>query len=70
MLSANPELTSLTLVTTSLAAAAGGVAAAFFSNILYKNFDLTMFMNGVLGGLVGITAGADQMGPTYAILIG
>ena len=70
VLSADPELTSLTLVTTSLAAAAGGVAAAFFSNLLYKNFDLTMFMNGVLGGLVGITAGADQMSPTDAILIG
>jgi Amt family ammonium transporter len=70
VLSADPELTSLTLVTTSLAAAAGGVAAAIFSNFLYKNFDLTMFMNGVLGGLVGITAGADQMSPTDAILIG
>jgi Amt family ammonium transporter len=70
VLSADPELTSLTLVTTCLAAAAGGVSAALFSNILYKNFDLTMFMNGVLGGLVGITAGADQMGPTDAILIG
>jgi Amt family ammonium transporter len=70
VLSADPELTSLTLVTTCLAAAAGGVAAAIFSNLLYKNFDLTMFMNGVLGGLVGITAGADQMSPTDAILIG
>jgi ammonium transporter, Amt family len=70
VLSADPELTSLTLVTTSLAAAAGGIAAAFFSNLLYKNFDLTMFMNGILGGLVGITAGADQMSPTDAILIG
>jgi Amt family ammonium transporter len=70
VLSADPELTSLTLVTTSLAAAAGGVAAVFFSNLLYKNFDLTMFMNGVLGGLVGITAGADQMSPTDAIVIG
>ncbi len=29
-----------------------------------------MFMNGILGGLVGITAGADQMSPTDAILIG
>ena len=29
-----------------------------------------MFMNGILGGLVGITAGADQMDPTSAILIG
>ena len=70
VLSADPELTSLTLVTTCLAAAAGGVSSALMSNLLYKNFDLTMFMNGVLGGLVGITAGADQMGPTSAILIG
>ncbi|MGD2004491.1 MAG: ammonium transporter [Flavobacteriaceae bacterium] len=70
VLSADPELTSLTLVTTCLAAAAGGVSSALFSNILYKNYDITMFMNGVLGGLVGITAGADQMGPTDAILIG
>ena len=70
VLSADPELTSLTLVTTCLAAAAGGVSAAIFSNIMYKNFDLTMFMNGVLGGLVGITAGADQMNPTDAIIIG
>ena len=70
VLSADPELTSLTLVTTCLAAAAGGVSSALMSNLLYKNFDLTMFMNGVLGGLVGITAGADQMGPTSAVLIG
>jgi len=70
VLSADPELTSLTLVTTCLAAAAGGVSAAISSNIMYKNFDLTMFMNGVLGGLVGITAGADQMSPTDAIIIG
>ena len=70
VLSADPELTSLTLVTTCLAAATGGVSSAIFSNILYKNFDLTMFMNGVLGGLVGITAGADQMSPMDAIFIG
>lgn len=70
VLSADPALTSLTLVTTCLAAAAGGIAAAVISGILYKNLDLTMFMNGVLGGLVGITAGADQMLPGSAILIG
>ena len=70
VLSANPELTSLTLVNTCLAASAGGLSSVLLSNILYKNFDLTMFMNGILGGLVGITAGADQMGPNSAILIG
>ena len=70
VLSADPELTSLTLVTTCLAAAAGGISSSIVSNILYKNFDLTMFMNGVLGGLVGITAGADLMNPMDAIFIG
>ena len=70
VLSADPALTSLTLVTTCLAAAAGGIGAALFSGLLYKNLDLTMFMNGVLGGLVGITAGADKMLPGSAIVIG
>lgn len=70
VLSADPELTSLTLVTTCLAAAAGGVVAAFVSFLKYKNLDLTMFLNGILGGLVGITAGADQMSPENAIAIG
>ena len=70
VLSADPANTSLVLVTTCLAAAAGGIGAISLSTILYKNLDITMFMNGVLGGLVGITAGADQMGPTEAIIIG
>jgi Amt family ammonium transporter len=70
VLSANPEATSLTLVTTCLAAAAGGVIAMLTSTLLFKNLDLTMFLNGILGGLVGITAGADQMSPGDAILIG
>ncbi|MCJ7691561.1 MAG: ammonium transporter, partial [Clostridiaceae bacterium] len=70
VLSADPGLTSLTLVTTCLAAAAGGVVAMLVSTAMYKNLDLTMFLNGILGGLVGITAGADQMSPTDAILIG
>lgn len=70
VLSADPALTSLTLVTTCLAAAAGGVSSFITSNILHKNYDLTMFLNGILGGLVGITAGADLMSPTDAILIG
>ncbi len=70
VLSADPALTSLVLVTTSLAAAAGGFGAFFLSTILYKNMDLTMFLNGILGGLVGITAGADLMSPNEAVVIG
>ncbi|MEZ2414924.1 ammonium transporter [Muriicola sp. E247] len=70
VLSGDPELTSLVLVTTSLAAAAGGVGSLILSTILYKNLDLTMFLNGILGGLVGITAGADLMSPNEAVVIG
>ncbi len=70
VLSADPAGTSIVLVTTSLAAAAGGVAAFIFSFILYKNFDLTMFLNGILGGLVGITAGADLMSANESVIIG
>lgn len=70
VLSADPAATSLVLVTTCLAAAAGGVASAALSTIMYKNMDLTMFLNGILGGLVGITAGADLMSPTEAVIIG
>ena len=70
VLSADPAATSLVLVTTSLAAAAGGVSAFLTSTFAYKNYDLTMFLNGILGGLVGITAGADQMSPNQAVIIG
>lgn len=70
VLSADPGKTSLVLVTTSLAAATGGLAAFLVSLFKYKQYDLSMFLNGVLGGLVGITAGADIMSVTDAIVIG
>lgn len=70
VLSANPGAVSLVFVTTSLAAAAGGVAAFAMSYLLFKNHDLSMVLNGILGGLVGITAGADVMSPTDAVVIG
>lgn len=70
VLSADANGVSLVFVTTSLAAAAGGVAAFFMGYILFKSYDLSMVLNGILGGLVGITAGADQMNGGEAILIG
>jgi ammonium transporter, Amt family len=70
VLSANPALVSLTLMTTCLAAAAGGVAAALTSWVVLKKPDLSMALNGILAGLVGITAGADQMAALSSILIG
>jgi len=70
VLSADPTAVSLTLVTTSLAAAAGGLGAIFVSQLYFGKPDLSMALNGILAGLVGITAGADQMAMTSSILIG
>ena len=70
VLSADPGLVSLVLVTTSMAAAAGGLAAALISTIHGRKPDLSMALNGILAGLVGITAGADLMDPIEAIIIG
>lgn len=70
VLSADPELVSLVFVTTSLAAAAGAVTAMITAKVMFKNYDLSMVFNGILGGLVGITAGADVMSPIDAIIIG
>lgn len=70
VLSADPGATSLVLVTTCIAAASGGLGAFVVSYLRYKENDLSMLLNGVLGGLVGITAGADQMGITDSVIIG
>ncbi len=70
VLSADPVSVSLVFVTTALAGAAGAVGAFFASYAMFKTHDLSMVLNGVLGGLVGITAGADVMSPGAAIIIG
>ncbi|WP_114779335.1 ammonium transporter [Botryobacter ruber] len=70
VLSADPGAVSRVLVMTSLAAAAGAIGGCFLALILFKSSDLTMVLNGILAGLVGITAGADQMGVVDSIVIG
>lgn len=70
VLSADPELTSLTLTTTCLAGAAGGLGAMVAYTFVSTKPDLSMALNGILAGLVGITAGADVMTPLTSIVIG
>ena len=70
VLSADPAAVSLVLVTTCLAAASGGLTAMFTSSFLSGKPDLSMALNGILAGLVGITAGADQMAMGSAIVVG
>ncbi len=70
VLSADAATVSLVLVTTSMAGAAGGLAAGLVSWSHDGNPDLSMALNGILAGLVGITAGADQMMIWESVIIG
>lgn len=70
VLSADPGPLSLVFVTTTLAAAAGMMSAMMTSWVVLKKPDLTMVLNGILAGLVGITAGADTVTVLSAIVIG
>jgi len=70
VLSADPGLVSLVFVTTSLAAGAGCIGAVFVSRGVFGSWDLGMALNGILGGLVGITASADGVSPMSAVIIG
>ena len=57
-------------VTTNLAAAGGGVAATFTSWLKDGKPDLSMIINGILAGLVGITAGCADVSYSSAVIIG
>jgi Amt family ammonium transporter len=70
VLSANPGPLGLVFTTTALAAAAGGVSSIFISMVVLRKPDLSMALNGLLAGLVSITAGADAVGPWQAVLMG
>lgn len=70
VLSADPGLVSFVLVTTSLAACAGGLSGFVTGYVAFRRLDLGMVLNGILAGLVGITAGADVINPGDAIIVG
>ncbi len=57
-------------VTTNLAAAAGAIAAMIAAWIRFGKPDVSMSLNGVLAGLVAITAGCNDVTPVGAIVIG
>ncbi|MCC8089592.1 MAG: ammonium transporter [Rikenellaceae bacterium] len=61
---------STVFLTTNLAAAAGGLSAFIVAWIKYGKPTLSLSLNGVLAGLVGITAGTDLVSPLGALCIG
>ena len=57
-------------LTTNLAAVAGGLGTMFTSWLKYGKPSFSLTLNGILAGLVGITAGCDLVSPLGALIIG
>ncbi len=66
----NRTAISHVFLTTNLAAVSGGAATMFLTWIKYGKPSLSLMLNGILAGLVGITAGCDVVSPWGAVIIG
>jgi len=66
----NADMVALTIMNTNTAGLAGAIIAAVIMYVRYRLFDITMILNGALGGLVAITAGPDLYDIYTPILIG
>jgi Amt family ammonium transporter len=66
----NWELIGDVVVNTFLASASGGIATMIYTFFAYGKIDITMVINGILAGLVSITAGCNLVSPLSAIIIG
>ncbi len=64
------DAVALTILNTNTAGLAGAIIVGIIMYIQYKKFDITMVLNGALGGLVAITAGPDLYNIYQPILIG
>ena len=64
------DTVALVIMNTNNAGLIGGLIVMVLSYLTFKKFDITMILNGALGGLVAITAGADVVSPYEALLIG
>ncbi len=65
-----PDVVARIAMNTTLAPATGALAAMLFSWFKYGKPDVSLALNGVLAGLVGITAPCNAVGPVSSILIG
>ena len=66
----NATAISRVFVTTNISAAAGALAALVTAWVRYGKPTLSLCLNGVLAGLVGVTAGCDLVSPLGAMCIG
>ncbi|MEA3227953.1 MAG: ammonium transporter [Campylobacterota bacterium] len=66
----NADIVAKTIMNTNTAGLAGAFIAGALMYVRYKLFDITMILNGALGGLVAVTAGPDLYDIYTPILIG
>ena len=66
----NADAVALTIMNTNTAGLAGAIMVSLIMYLKYRKLDLTMILNGALGGLVAITAGPDLYDIYTPILIG
>jgi len=66
----NADAVALTIMNTNTAGLAGAIVGWLLTYFRYRKFDITMILNGALGGLVAVTAGPDQYDIYTPILIG
>jgi len=64
------DAVALTIMNTNTAGLSGAIISWALMYVRYKKFDITMILNGALGGLVAITAGPNLYGIYTPILIG
>lgn len=69
-MAADPDAIARVAINTCLAGAVGGVASTFVSYIALGKPDLSMVLNGILAGLVAITAPCNWTTPGGSIIIG
>lgn len=67
---ADAQAVATVFLNTNLAAAAGAFSALLLSWALFKKPDFSMTLNGVIAGLVSITAGPDVINGVWAVLVG
>ena len=66
----NGDLVALTILNTNTGGLSGAIIVAIIMQIMFKKFDITMILNGALGGLVSVTAGANLFDIYTPVLIG
>lgn len=66
----NADLVALTIMNTNTGGLAGAIIVGLIMYVQYKRFDITMILNGALGGLVSVTAGADMFDMYAPIYVG